>query len=71
MSLDLIIYFVLFIIACVYFSHKSGYKQGFIDGMESTLSLLVATGHITVEKNPTTGDAKIKKVEVVDVENKT
>ena len=70
MSLDLIIYFVLFIIACAYFNHKSGYKQGIMDGMESTLKLLQATGYIKVVEDNTTGDAEIKKVEVVDVEEK-
>ena len=71
MSIDLILLLVGFTIACAYFNHRSGYKQGLIEGMESTLKLLEATGHITVEKNPTTGDAKITKVKVVDVENKT
>ena len=71
MSIDLILLLVGFTIACAYFNHKSGYKQGLVDGMESTLKLLEATGYITVEENPTTGDAKIEKAKTVDVKNNT
>lgn len=34
------IIFLAFVIACAYFSYRSGHKQGLADGMEGTLVLL-------------------------------
>lgn len=70
MSIDLILLLVGFTIACAYFNHKSGYKQGIIEGMESTLKLLEATGYIKVVEDNTTGDSEIRKAEAVDVKEK-
>ena len=62
MGMDFIILMTMFIVACAYFNHKSGYKQGIIDGADSTLKLLEATGYIKVVEDDATGESEIKKV---------
>ena len=68
MSIELMIIMGAFVMACTYFNQRSGYKQGILDGMESTLKLLEDGGYITVEET-STGDTQIKKV--TDVKNNT
>lgn len=42
MDIDILQYGILcvFVAACVYFNHRSGYRQGILDGIDSSLAML-------------------------------
>ena len=51
----------VFVIACAYFNYRSGYRNGVLTGMESTLKLLKDGGYIEVVEDVNTGETEIKK----------
>lgn len=55
------IIFGLFVVACAYFSYRSGHKRGITDGMESTLILLEQGRYIRTAKD-SSGEIQIYRV---------
>ena len=60
----------LFISACAYFSYRSGYKQGIIDGMENTLVILENGKYIRTATDGS-GQVNIYRVSDAQAENES
>ncbi len=50
-----------FVVACAYFSYRSGHKQGVMDGMDSTLILLEQGRYIRTARD-SVGEIQIYRV---------
>ena len=62
--------FGAFIVACAYFSYRSGHKQGVQDGMESTIVILEHGNYIRTATDGT-GQVQIYRVSDAQAENET
>ena len=62
--------FGAFIVACAYFSYRSGHKQGVQDGMESTIVILEHGNYIRTATDGT-GQVQIYRVSDAQAKNET
>ena len=60
----------LFVMACAYFSYRNGYKQGVMEGMESTLVILEHGKYIRTATD-SSGQIQIYRVPDAQAENES
>lgn len=70
MLMEMYLVFGAFIVACAYFSYRSGHKQGVQDGMESTIVILEHGNYIRTATDGT-GQVQIYRVSDAQAENET
>lgn len=68
--MEMYLVFGAFIVACAYFSYRSGHKQGVQDGMESTIVILEHGNYIRTATDGT-GQVQIYRVSDAQAENET
>ena len=70
MLMEMYLVFGAFIVACAYFSYRSGHKQGVQDGMESTIVILEHGNYIRTATDGT-GQVQIYLDVDAQAENET
>ena len=70
MSIELYIIAGVFVAACAYFSYRTGYREGVMQGMENTLVILEHGKYIRTATD-SSGQVNIYRVSDSQAENET